>query len=87
MKTKEKLAKLKNSGLKNWGKMNVKLTKAEDNKAKVISGSTGLLIDKRCRYGFPISFLVFNVIYWTTIIIGWDGQILYSSYQLILTFC
>ena len=35
-----------------------KLARADANITKVITGQTGIGIDKKCRYGFPLAFLI-----------------------------
>lgn len=89
MKHKEQITKLQavNGGaMKKWGKVNAKLTETEEKKGKVIGGSTGLLIDKRSRFYFPAAFLLFNVIYWITVItfvcigIGHDLPVIETTY-------
>jgi len=55
-------------GVKHWGGVNKKLTKSVEERGKVIGGSTGLLIDKKSRYGFPIAFVIFNLIYWLSVV-------------------
>jgi len=70
--------------LKTWGKMNSKLNEVEERTAKVISGSTGMLIDKQARFIFPSAFLAFNVVYWITVIIAVSiGRSSYETIEII----
>lgn len=74
MKQKAKVAKLNAGVLKNWGAVHRKLSNVEIKKGKIISGTTGMTIDKQSRFGFPSSFLAFNIIYWTTVFIAVYGM-------------
>ena len=69
MKQKQKAEALEGQ-TKNWGTMNRRLSRSVlPKKQNVISGVSGLAIDKKSRYIFPLGFFLFNIVYWITVFI------------------
>ena len=56
--------------MKKWQTLHRRLSELDDTMMKRIAGAKAMDIDRKCRINFPLAFLMFNFIYWATIIIN-----------------
>ena len=79
------LKAMRPAGMAKWGKLNAKLAEVHK-KNKIVLTSHILQIDIKCRKYFPLAFLLFNSVYWSTIMFilltdDHDDNIIHLHYE------